>query len=67
LIDLECGWNAGVARALLVRTGYGAQLEAGASEDLGKAVVINDLPQAAEWILANARTNPPLDSYAKVT
>src|SRR5689334_14576185 len=23
-IDLECGWNAGVARSLLVRTGYGA-------------------------------------------
>ena len=23
-IDLECGWNAGVAKSFLVRTGYGA-------------------------------------------
>ncbi len=27
LIDLECGWNAGVKKSLLVRTGYGAELE----------------------------------------
>src|SRR3954471_24946298 len=27
LIDLECGWNAGVRKTLLVRTGYGAELE----------------------------------------
>src|SRR6185503_10295750 len=27
LIDLQCGWNAGVKRSLLVRTGYGAQVE----------------------------------------
>ena len=27
LIDLECGWNAGVKKCLLVRTGYGAELE----------------------------------------
>jgi len=27
LIDLECGWNAGVRKCLLVRTGYGAELE----------------------------------------
>src|SRR3974390_3565592 len=26
LIDLQCGWNAGVNRCLLVRTGYGAEL-----------------------------------------
>ena len=26
LIDLECGWNAGVKKCLLVRTGYGAEL-----------------------------------------
>src|SRR4051812_6454843 len=28
LIDLECGWNAGVAKSILVRTGYGAKVEA---------------------------------------
>jgi RNA polymerase sigma-70 factor (ECF subfamily) len=27
LADLECGWNAGVRRSLLVRTGYGARFE----------------------------------------
>ena len=27
LIDLECGWNAGVKKSILVRTGYGAELE----------------------------------------
>src|SRR2546426_3794313 len=25
--DLECGWNAGVKKCILVRTGYGAQVE----------------------------------------
>jgi len=66
-IDLECGWNAGVARSLLVRTGYGAELEATAGQELSKAVIINDLPQAAEWILANAGSAAPLDSGGKVT
>src|SRR5437867_8775911 len=27
LIDLECGWNAGVKKCILVRTGYGAGVE----------------------------------------
>src|SRR5580658_7061406 len=27
LIDLECGWNAGVKKSILVRTGYGRKLE----------------------------------------
>jgi histidinol phosphatase-like enzyme len=27
LIDLECGWNAGVKKSILVRTGYGAGVE----------------------------------------
>src|SRR5439155_1994716 len=27
LTDLECGWNAGVKKCLLVRTGYGAETE----------------------------------------
>ena len=26
-IDLECGWNAGVKKSILVRTGYGRKLE----------------------------------------
>ena len=27
LIDVECGWNAGVRASILVRTGYGAKQE----------------------------------------
>lgn len=51
LIDLECGWNAGVQRSLLVRTGYGAQTEREAAGKLGEAIVVDDLLAAAEWIL----------------
>jgi D-glycero-D-manno-heptose 1,7-bisphosphate phosphatase len=50
-IDLECGWNAGVRRCILVRTGYGADVERTLSAQLGKAVVLDDLGQAADWIL----------------
>jgi D-glycero-D-manno-heptose 1,7-bisphosphate phosphatase len=51
LIDLECGWNAGVRASLLVRTGYGAKVErAGVPEH---AIVVDNLVQAAEYILAN--------------
>lgn len=53
LIDLECGWNAGVRRSLLVRTGYGAETERKHREQLGRAVVLDDLPAAAEWILSH--------------
>ncbi len=53
LIDLECGWNAGVKKSLLVRTGYGAELERKSPDRLSKAVVVNDLAAAAEWIIRN--------------
>ena len=52
-IDLECGWNAGVKRSILVRTGYGRQVEPTATfkdktwvaDDLAGAValILNDL------------------------
>jgi D-glycero-D-manno-heptose 1,7-bisphosphate phosphatase len=51
LIDLECGWNAGVKKCLLVRTGYGAELERASADKLAAAVVVDDLPAAAQWIL----------------
>ena len=51
LIDLECGWNAGVKKSLLVRTGYGAKLEKASPEKLGRALVVDDLVAAANWIL----------------
>jgi D-glycero-D-manno-heptose 1,7-bisphosphate phosphatase len=51
LIDLECGWNAGVKKSILVRTGYGAELERTEPDKLARAVVVDDLNGAAEWIL----------------
>jgi D-glycero-D-manno-heptose 1,7-bisphosphate phosphatase len=51
LIDLECGWNAGVKQSILVRTGYGAELERTEPDKLTRAVVVDDLIGAAEWIL----------------
>src|ERR1035438_5205422 len=51
LIDLECGWNAGVKQCFLVRTGYGAELERASADKLGAAVVVDDLSAAAQWIL----------------
>lgn len=49
--DLECGWNAGVEKAILVRTGYGAALERAEGRRLAEAMIVNDLSSAAEWIL----------------
>jgi D-glycero-D-manno-heptose 1,7-bisphosphate phosphatase len=51
LIDLECGWNAGVKKSVLVRTGYGAELERTEPDKLARAVVVDDLSGAADWIL----------------
>ena len=51
LLDLECGWNAGVKRSILVRTGYGAEVERQSAAQLKQAVVVNDLTAAAEYIL----------------
>lgn len=56
LIDLECGWNAGVRASLLVRTGYGAKVEVNQSAELKNAVVVDDVPAAAEWILHDAQS-----------
>jgi D-glycero-D-manno-heptose 1,7-bisphosphate phosphatase len=51
LIDLECGWNAGVKQCLLVRTGYGAELERALADRRGAAAVVDDLSAAAQWII----------------
>ena len=51
LSDLKCGWNAGVKKSILVRTGYGAQCERNESASLKAAVVVDDLPAAAAWIV----------------
>ena len=51
LIDLECGWNAGVRKSILVRTGYGAEVEEESPESISRAIVVGNLEQAADWIL----------------
>lgn len=50
LIDLECGWNAGVKKSILVRTGYGAKVEQSTPKRIGEAVVVDDFAAAARWI-----------------
>jgi D-glycero-D-manno-heptose 1,7-bisphosphate phosphatase len=52
LIDLECGWNAGVKKSILVRTGYGAEVEKKNPGVLPKAAIFDDLACAVEWIFA---------------
>jgi D-glycero-D-manno-heptose 1,7-bisphosphate phosphatase len=50
LIDLQCGWNAGVKKSVLVRTGYGSEVAERFPHQLEAAVVMDDLAQAARWI-----------------
>ncbi len=52
-IDLECGWNAGVKKSILVRTGYGAEVERESAGKFAGAVIVDDLNAAAEWILSS--------------
>ena len=54
LIDLECGWNAKTRKSLLVRTGYGAKFAKSDPEVGKRAVIVDDLPAAADWILRDA-------------
>jgi len=56
LIDLECGWNAGVKKSILVRTGYGAEVERDDANKISRAAVVDDLTDAADWILKNQFT-----------
>jgi len=51
LIDLDCGWNAGVKKSILVRTGYGAEVEKKNAAMVAKGVVSDDLLAASCWIL----------------
>ena len=51
LIDLECGWNAGVKKSLLVRTGYGAEVERKEPGRIAEALVVDNLVAAIDAIL----------------
>jgi D-glycero-D-manno-heptose 1,7-bisphosphate phosphatase len=53
LIDLECGWNAGVNESILVRTGYGADCERSSAAAIQRAVVVDNLAAAVDYILKN--------------
>jgi D-glycero-D-manno-heptose 1,7-bisphosphate phosphatase len=48
-LDIETGWNAGVGRSILVRTGYGAKVAG--EPGMERAVVVDNLAAAAAWIL----------------
>ena len=54
IADLECGWNAGVKKSILVRTGYGAELEKTKPEAVTAAAIVDDVAEAVDWILTNA-------------
>lgn len=55
LIDLEAGWNAGLRRSILVRTGYGKKVAQKEGSSLRDAMVVDDIVQAVDWILSDAR------------
>ena len=55
LLDLECGWNAGVKSSFLVRTGYGAEVAAKSPEKISRAIIANTLSEVADHILATAQ------------
>lgn len=50
LIDLECGWNAGVKKSILVRTGYGSEVAKNSALP-SQACVCDSLSEASNWIL----------------
>lgn len=54
MIDLECGWNAGVRKSLLVRTGYGADVEKARPPGWDRAVIVDDIVAAANWIIRDS-------------
>ncbi len=51
IADLQCGWNAGVKKSILVRTGYGAELEQADPTTVAPAAIVDDIGAAADWIL----------------
>jgi D-glycero-D-manno-heptose 1,7-bisphosphate phosphatase len=52
-LDIDCGVAAG-CRTVLVRTGEGATQERSAGPRLRADAILNNLMEAAEWILLNS-------------
>jgi len=44
-----------VKKSILVRTGYGAELERTEPDKLARAEIVDDLNGAAEWILKHSK------------
>ena len=51
--DLQCGWNAGVKKSILVRTGYGAEREQADPITVAPAAIVDDIGAVADWILSD--------------
>jgi D-glycero-D-manno-heptose 1,7-bisphosphate phosphatase len=66
LIDLQAGWNAGVKKCILVRTGYGAELERQSASVLSSAVIVDDLCAAADWIASDRSESKVQSPRSKV-
>ena len=56
-IDLECGWNAGLKKSFLVRTGYGRGVEKKLGIAGGEMEIVDDIPAAANAILKQEGRN----------
>lgn len=57
LIDLECGQNAGVRQSILVRTGYGGEVEKQLRKlkfPLKDVQILPDVAGASHWIIEDA-------------
>lgn len=54
MIDLECGWNGGVRRSILVRTGYGQEVEEQERPRLKDAIVVDHIGAAVDWIIQDS-------------
>jgi D-glycero-D-manno-heptose 1,7-bisphosphate phosphatase len=54
LSDVQCGWNAGVRKSILVRTGEGHKVEAAEHAKLREAVIVDDLSAAVDWLLKHS-------------
>ncbi|MCS1408677.1 MAG: D-glycero-alpha-D-manno-heptose-1,7-bisphosphate 7-phosphatase [Verrucomicrobia subdivision 3 bacterium] len=55
LSDLQCGWNAGIGKSILVKTGCGQALARRPDIDLSQTVIVEDLREATEYILKAER------------
>jgi D-glycero-D-manno-heptose 1,7-bisphosphate phosphatase len=51
IADLQAGWYAGVRASILVRTGHGLATERDHPVEVKKAIVVDTLREAIDWVL----------------